>query len=157
MADSKEEALATTYALLNDDPKHRLNKTIVLTSTESIDKIISENSDFIVVIFDDAIIREYSGNYKNVHSILIRPKNTSSHSGTCIKTTPLSYTNFDDLHSLSVPMDGAGVSLPEITVDFDGDTRDPLTPDIGCDEYTVPVDDGAVGLVYHLGEVPVEG
>jgi parallel beta-helix repeat protein len=37
------------------------------------------------------------------------------------------------------PVDGAGTPIAGITTDFDGDTRNPTTPDIGADEF------GAVG------------
>lgn len=64
-----------------------------------------------------------------------------------------------DSHSLSVPpaffsdwnlhvqnplLDGKGTPLSEITTDFDGDLRDPLTPDIGADEFSAQPLDAAV-------------
>ncbi len=46
------------------------------------------------------------------------------------------------------PVDSAGTPITEITTDFDGDPRDPVTPDIGADEFSIlfPVDDLYISL-----------
>ena len=36
--------------------------------------------------------------------------------------------------------------MTAVTVDFDGETRDPTAPDIGADEYTSPNSDGVVWI-----------
>ncbi|MDT8324747.1 MAG: BNR-repeat neuraminidase N-terminal domain-containing protein, partial [Bacteroidota bacterium] len=43
-----------------------------------------------------------------------------------------------DLHSRSHVGYQAGMPFPGITTDYDGETRDPLTPSIGADEYPAP-------------------
>lgn len=40
-----------------------------------------------------------------------------------------------DLHTCRVELDNAGVPIAGITIDFDGDMRNALTPDIGADEF----------------------
>lgn len=52
-----------------------------------------------------------------------------------ISTLPAFYSE-TDLHTNSMVLDGAGIPLPEITDDIDGETRDALNPDIGADEFT---------------------
>ena len=48
------------------------------------------------------------------------------------------YFSSTDLHiNNSLLPNGAGMVLPEVTEDIDGEPRDPLTPDIGADEYTI--------------------
>ncbi|MBL7795864.1 MAG: hypothetical protein JNJ90_05105, partial [Saprospiraceae bacterium] len=51
------------------------------------------------------------------------------------------FTSNTDLHLTSTNnqcLDGAGAVLAAVTDDFDGDSRDPLRPDIGADEFTNP-------------------
>ena len=55
-----------------------------------------------------------------------------------------SYVANDDLHSNAIALDGAGVPFAMVTTDYDGEVRDPLTPDIGADEYTLANDDAAI-------------
>ncbi|MCX7742962.1 MAG: PKD domain-containing protein [Flavobacteriales bacterium] len=43
--------------------------------------------------------------------------------------------NGTDLHTCRVELDNAGIPVAGITVDYDGDTRNTLTPDIGADEF----------------------
>ncbi|KPL07738.1 hypothetical protein AMJ86_03145, partial [bacterium SM23_57] len=48
------------------------------------------------------------------------------------------FVSTTDLHIdtlTSSPVDGAGTPIAEVNVDFDGDPRDPVTPDIGADEF----------------------
>ena len=47
------------------------------------------------------------------------------------------------------PVSNAGTPLTQVTTDFDNDPRDPVTPDIGADEFTCPprsVDDLIITL-----------
>jgi len=46
------------------------------------------------------------------------------------------YDSFNDLHTHSYWLDGAGTPVALVTQDIDGNTRDGLTPDIGASEYT---------------------
>ncbi len=45
------------------------------------------------------------------------------------------YVTIDDLHVNGIILSGAATPLAEVTDDIDGDLRDPLTPDIGADEF----------------------
>lgn len=60
---------------------------------------------------------------------------TSGQDSNSISTLPVFYSE-TDLHTNSLVLDGAGIPLPEITDDIDGETRDALNPDIGADEFT---------------------
>ncbi|MGE3800446.1 MAG: right-handed parallel beta-helix repeat-containing protein [Candidatus Kapaibacterium sp.] len=46
------------------------------------------------------------------------------------------YSLRTDLHTNSETLDNAGIPLAEVTVDIDGNPRDPSTPDIGAYEYS---------------------
>ena len=53
----------------------------------------------------------------------------------------------DDLHTYSQNLNDSGTPLTHVTEDFDGDTRNASTPDIGADEYTLyALDAGAKTL-----------
>lgn len=48
------------------------------------------------------------------------------------------YYSTSDLHiNNSLLPNGAGQPLPQVTEDIDGEPRDPITPDIGADEYDI--------------------
>ncbi|MGZ5281912.1 MAG: right-handed parallel beta-helix repeat-containing protein, partial [Bacteroidia bacterium] len=51
-----------------------------------------------------------------------------------LSTDPL-YFAVDDLHTENILLNGKGKVRQIIKTDFDGELRDPLTPDIGADEY----------------------
>lgn len=61
-----------------------------------------------------------------------------------------------DLHVSIEELNGAGLPLPEIVQDIDGDPRDPLAPDIGADEFTpAPTNDAGIsGIAYPSLEAP---
>ncbi len=46
------------------------------------------------------------------------------------------YLSGTDLHTIAPWLDGKGSVLPGLTDDIDGDPRDPVSPDIGADEFT---------------------
>ncbi|MFC2111477.1 hypothetical protein ACFLQ5_03400, partial [Bacteroidota bacterium] len=55
---------------------------------------------------------------------------------------------FDNLHSYSATLNGAGDAVPEVIIDIDGDPRHPTTPDIGADEFDLaPIDVGAIKIL----------
>lgn len=64
---------------------------------------------------------------------------------------PLFVSNID-LHVLSDTLNGAGMPIPGIVVDFDGDSRDLTNPDIGADEIGTEFNDA--GIIQALPEMP---
>jgi parallel beta-helix repeat protein len=72
-------------------------------------------------------------------------RNASSFDSLSISVNPVFSTN-TDLHVKKAILDGAGLSLPEITDDIDGDVRHLSNPDIGADEFTAVGSDAS--LVY---------
>ncbi|MFB6317172.1 right-handed parallel beta-helix repeat-containing protein [Saccharicrinis sp. FJH54] len=69
-------------------------------------------------VYDLADFQSNSG--KDVHSVSVYP----------------GYNSSSDLHTMSPWLDGKGINLSEVTQDFDGESRDGSTPDIGADEFT---------------------
>ncbi|MCF8372089.1 MAG: right-handed parallel beta-helix repeat-containing protein [Bacteroidales bacterium] len=61
-----------------------------------------------------------------------------------VLNTDGSYLSSTDLHSNSLDLDGAAIPVSEVTTDIDGESRDPLTPDVGADEYTLANNDAAI-------------
>ncbi|MEK7254246.1 MAG: hypothetical protein AAB316_05840, partial [Bacteroidota bacterium] len=49
-----------------------------------------------------------------------------------------------DLHTVNVSLDGQATPLAQITTDIDGDNRDPVSPDIGADEFSTSNEDAGV-------------
>jgi hypothetical protein len=74
------------------------------------------------------------GNFGGVYTTL-QDWQTGTGFGTHSLTTDPGFTNFDSLRTCSDTLDGAGTPLAYVTDDFDGDGRDPVTPDIGADEW----------------------
>ncbi|MEO1263025.1 MAG: CARDB domain-containing protein [Bacteroidota bacterium] len=59
------------------------------------------------------------------------------------------FISFTDLHVSEVDLNNAGTPVPEVTDDYDGEPRDPNTPDIGADEFApVTVDDAGVVEIF---------
>lgn len=52
-----------------------------------------------------------------------------------LECDPLYYNHTNDLHTYSMDLNAAGLSLPEVTDDFDSEVRS-ANPDIGADEFT---------------------
>ena len=48
------------------------------------------------------------------------------------------YASDSDLHSIAPWLDEKAIPLTDISVDIDGDSRDPSLPDIGADEFSPP-------------------
>ncbi|MCF8372902.1 MAG: right-handed parallel beta-helix repeat-containing protein [Bacteroidales bacterium] len=61
-----------------------------------------------------------------------------------VVSTDGGYLAPDNLHSNSLLLDGAALAVPEVTTDFDGDSRSITTPDIGADEYVLANDDAGI-------------
>lgn len=53
----------------------------------------------------------------------------------------------NDLHALNPAVNKLGQSLPSVTTDIDGDTRDPVHPDMGADEFYVPSFDSRIASI----------
>ncbi len=60
------------------------------------------------------------------------------------------YISSTDLHVRSIDLSKTGKPLTEVPRDFDGNTRDAVTPDIGADEFEVPSPDDA-GIISFAG------
>lgn len=45
------------------------------------------------------------------------------------------FTNLHIIPTTASPVSRTGTNIPGITLDYDGDTRDPVSPDIGADEF----------------------
>ncbi len=54
------------------------------------------------------------------------------------------FTSATNLHATNVALDGLGIPVPEVPLDFDGDTRDPAAPDMGADEYSTAQNDASI-------------
>ena len=54
------------------------------------------------------------------------------------------YFSNTNLHIINPQLKGQGIPIPGVLVDFDGDLRDPVTPDIGADEFTLPLQEASL-------------
>ncbi len=53
-----------------------------------------------------------------------------------------------DMHTFSFNLNNKGVPIASVTTDYDGQSRNSSTPDIGADEYTPPADNAkAIGIL----------
>ena len=57
------------------------------------------------------------------------------------------FTSETDLHTNNNALNGKGVPVSYITIDFDGEPRDPVLPDIGSDEF-MPTDDDVATVAF---------
>ncbi|MCB0768564.1 MAG: right-handed parallel beta-helix repeat-containing protein, partial [Flavobacteriales bacterium] len=53
-----------------------------------------------------------------------------------VAADPMFFDPIGDLHAYAMEIDAAATPLAGINTDIDGDPRDPIAPDIGCDEFT---------------------
>ena len=55
-------------------------------------------------------------------------------------SSEITFTNIAtaDLHTSTAALNASATPIPSITTDFDGNTRNPLFPDMGADEFTLP-------------------
>lgn len=65
------------------------------------------------------------------------------------------YKSDYDLHLIDVNLDGEGTSIPAVPVDYDGQQRHSLSPDIGADEFTIGKDGGVISFYSPSGPVTV--
>lgn len=88
----------------------------------------------------------YFGDYDySTYSDLSSWQSGSSRDANSVSADP-SFVSNTDLHSPSVSLNGVGIDRSGygITTDFDGETRNSSTPDIGADEYTPAADDAGI-------------
>jgi len=69
---------------------------------------------------------------------------------------PQYYTS-TDLHIKNTSLKGAGEPVAGVTTDIDGETRNPTTPDIGADEFTVPENDAGIAAIIQPAAIICEG
>jgi len=77
--DSKIETLAFLYCLFEqDDPafKNFRDRLLVFSSGQALRKLTTASPAFVPVVFTDDAERELGGEYKNRHTIIVRPRNT---------------------------------------------------------------------------------
>ncbi|MFC2101224.1 beta strand repeat-containing protein, partial [Bacteroidota bacterium] len=108
------------------------------------------NSNFNNFYTSGSYLTYWGGNRAN----LAAHQTASSMDGNSVSIMPSFYSS-TDLHLYLAATDNQGTPIPNIMNDIDGDPRDPITPDIGADEYTPsPNDAGVVGIT---GLVPMCG
>jgi CARDB/Right handed beta helix region len=57
------------------------------------------------------------------------------------------FTSTTDLHITNVVLDQTGTPLLEVNTDFDGETRDPVKPDMGADEFITSEEDAGIAAI----------
>src|SRR5690606_36076602 len=85
---------------------------------------------------------EPNGNYATLSDW----PNASGTDSNSIPTNPL-FLSSTHLHVREPALNNAATPYPLITVDFDGDIRNPLNPDIGADEFDLPVLDAGITAI----------
>jgi hypothetical protein len=102
------------------------------TETGSIEEIYEANAN-VLYSKDSAFVRWNDIIYKNIETLSSAPNCVFK--GTNTKQfNPLYRSNYD-LHVNNSALNGKGLAILNITVDIDGDARNPVTPDIGADEF----------------------
>ncbi|MEZ4804763.1 MAG: hypothetical protein R2852_04565 [Bacteroidia bacterium] len=79
-----------------------------------------------------------SANSKDANSVSLDPKFVSS----------------SDLHTRAIALHGTGMFLNDVTIDFDGEMRDTMNPDIGADEFEIPSPNDAGISNLHTPKIP---
>ena len=119
-------------------------------------------------IYSEGTTVNFASNYNNVYSTGIYPAfwNGTSHSSLAsyqaaaspldansISVNPV-YLSEVDLHAQSSFVNNAGIPLSEVLTDIDGQNRNPVTPDIGADEFIPTLLPLAAGTYTIGGEAP---
>lgn len=68
---------------------------------------------------------------------------TSNHDSNSVSIDP-QFVGMDDLHTNASGLNAAATPLTYVSTDIDGDGRDPVTPDIGADEFALAGSDAAL-------------
>jgi len=59
------------------------------------------------------------------------------------------FLNSTDLHTYEFGLNSTGIPIGGISTDIDGETRDPINPDIGADEFNIiPTDIGIISMIH---------
>jgi len=89
---------------------------------------------------------EYLGYYNNNNRATLSDwQNTSNRDDNSVSVDPYFQSEID-LHVYNSELDGAGVSVPEVTHDIDGEIRN-VSRDIGADEFIPPTEDASVASI----------
>jgi hypothetical protein len=92
----------------------------------------------------------YSGAVTNLAAL-----QSTSGKETNSKSVNPAYLSSTDLHSSSIALNGAAMVDSLVLIDFDGELRDTLTPDIGADEFILlPEDAGVFAMVSPIVSCP---
>jgi hypothetical protein len=78
-ADSKIEALAFLSCLFDSDDFASAgykDRVVVFSSADTLRKLLSASSPFIPVVFTEEAERELGGTHRQLHTIIVRPRNT---------------------------------------------------------------------------------
>ena len=106
--------------------------------------LTSSNNDFVVGTGSTFAVGQTGGlSTSGVLRTTLAALNTETgqDSPTTSKTIDPLFASATDLHVAAAGLNNAGVPVAGITTDFDGETRNASTPDIGGDEFTpAPVD-----------------
>jgi len=73
-----------------------------------------------------------------------------------MSVNPLFISN-TDLHIKNSALKGAAEPISGVTTDIDGETRDPSTPDIGADEFTIVANDAGIVAITQPNNPSCEG
>lgn len=114
------------------------------------------HSDTTLVLYIDRGSSTYQADHNNIHrsdggflltggnspwyTDLTTYQSETNRQPNSVSTDPW-YTSVTDLHATHPLIQFAGVPIPRVTDDIDGETRHPSTPDIGADEFnasTIP-------------------
>ncbi len=96
---------------------------------------------------DDRTIKHlpngYIANWSGLHTNLASLRAVSSMDMNSISEDPL-FLNYSEYNMSNPLIADKGTPLSEVVIDIEGDIRNINTPDIGCDEYTVPLIDAGI-------------
>ncbi len=105
---------------------------------------VSINSDYNNLYTTGTNLGHWAGNDA---SNLVAWRTFSGRDPNSLSVNPL-FVDIEDLHTVQVLLDSAAIDLPEVTVDIDGEPRNPTHPDIGADEINfLPDDIGITALL----------
>lgn len=112
-----------------------LNNNLVILSPGA--HVLYYNTGFDFAVSDYNNLYAPNGNigyYMNTYQALSDWQNAVPREANSVSTDP-GYYSSTDLHTCSDTINGAGLTLAEVTTDIDGDSRSTVLPDIGADEF----------------------